>query len=68
MGFTAEEKAAMKERAAELKAEARRGVRVGRDDGERTCWRRSQRCRRRIAPCPPALEARMEALVKKAAG
>jgi uncharacterized protein YdhG (YjbR/CyaY superfamily) len=34
-GFTAEERAAMKERAHELKAEARRGSRTGKADGER---------------------------------
>ena len=33
-GFTAEERAAMKERAEELKAEARRGRRPGKADGE----------------------------------
>ena len=33
-GFTAEERAAMKERAQELKAEARRGSRAGKADGE----------------------------------
>ncbi len=33
-GFTAEEKAAMKERAREMKAEARRGARAGKADGE----------------------------------
>jgi uncharacterized protein YdhG (YjbR/CyaY superfamily) len=33
-GFTAEERAAMKERAQELKAEARRGSRGGKADGE----------------------------------
>ena len=34
-GFTDEERAAMKERAQELKAEARRGSRAGKADGER---------------------------------
>ncbi len=34
-GFTAEERAAMKERAQELKAEARRGQGAGKADGER---------------------------------
>jgi uncharacterized protein YdhG (YjbR/CyaY superfamily) len=34
-GFTDEERAAMKERAQELKAEARRGPRAGKADGER---------------------------------
>jgi hypothetical protein len=34
-GFTDEERAAMKERAAELKASARRGPRAAREDGER---------------------------------
>jgi uncharacterized protein YdhG (YjbR/CyaY superfamily) len=34
MGFTAEERAAMKERAQELKAEARRGPRAKKADGE----------------------------------
>ncbi len=33
-GFTAEERAAMKERAQELRAEARRGPRAGKADGE----------------------------------
>ncbi len=33
-GFTGEERAAMKERAQELKAEARRGARAGKADGE----------------------------------
>ena len=33
-GFTAEERAAMKERSKELKAEARRGSRAGKGDGE----------------------------------
>ncbi len=33
-GFTAEERAAMKERARELKADARRGPRAGKEDGE----------------------------------
>ena len=33
-GFTDEERAAMKERAQELKAEARRGARTDRPDGE----------------------------------
>jgi uncharacterized protein YdhG (YjbR/CyaY superfamily) len=33
-GFTAEEREAMRERAKELKAEARRGRRTGKDDGE----------------------------------
>ncbi len=34
-GFTDEERAAMKERAQELKAAARRGPRAGKADGER---------------------------------
>jgi uncharacterized protein YdhG (YjbR/CyaY superfamily) len=34
-GFTDEERAAMRERAQELKAEARRGTRAGKADGER---------------------------------
>jgi uncharacterized protein YdhG (YjbR/CyaY superfamily) len=34
-GFTDEERAAMKERARELKAESRRGTRAGKADGER---------------------------------
>jgi uncharacterized protein YdhG (YjbR/CyaY superfamily) len=33
-GFTPEERAAMKERVGELKAEGRRGTRAGKDDGE----------------------------------
>ena len=33
-GFTAEERAAMRERAQELKAAARRGPRAGKADGE----------------------------------
>jgi hypothetical protein len=33
-GFTEEERAAMRERARELKADARRGPRVGKSDGE----------------------------------
>ena len=46
-GFTAEERAAMKERAKELKAEARKAGR-----GKRRCSRRSPRCRKRIASWP----------------
>jgi uncharacterized protein YdhG (YjbR/CyaY superfamily) len=34
-GFTAEERAAMKERAQELKTQARRGTRAGKADGDR---------------------------------
>ena len=50
-GFTDEERAAMKERAKELKAAARR--RAGRRRTRRaTCSRRSPRCRNRIAPWP----------------
>ncbi len=42
-GFTDEEKAAMKERAKELKAEAK--AKQNREEGKKTCWRRSPRCR-----------------------
>jgi hypothetical protein len=47
-GFTDEERAAMKERAEELKAEARASK--NKADGDAPCWRRSPRCRNRIAP------------------
>ena len=46
-GFTAEERAAMKERAKELKAAS-----ATRRTGKAPCWRRSPRCRNRIAPWP----------------
>ena len=49
-GFTAEEKAAMKERAKELKAEERASK--DRAAGKAPCLRRSPRCRNRIAPWP----------------
>jgi hypothetical protein len=44
-GFTDEERAAMRERAHEVKAAARRDSRAGKTDGEATCSRRSPRCR-----------------------
>jgi hypothetical protein len=47
-GFTDEERGAMKERAQELKAAARRGPRADKADGEAPCSRRSPRCRNRI--------------------
>ena len=51
-GFTDEERAAMKERVQELKAEARRGPARTRRTGKAPCSRRSPRCRNRIAPWP----------------
>ena len=51
-GFTDEERAAMKERAREQKAAARRGPRGARRTGNATCSRRSPRCRNRIASWP----------------
>jgi hypothetical protein len=42
----------MKERAQELKAEARRGRRADKGTGKAPCSRRSPRCRNRIAPWP----------------
>ena len=49
-GFTAEERAAMKERAKELAAEERASK--NRAAGRAICWRRSPRCRNRIAAWP----------------
>jgi uncharacterized protein YdhG (YjbR/CyaY superfamily) len=62
-GFTAEERAAMKERAGELKAEARRGSRAGKADGE-------QDLLAKIAEMPEpdrAMAKRLHALVKASA-
>jgi uncharacterized protein YdhG (YjbR/CyaY superfamily) len=64
-GFTAEERAAMKERARELKAEARRGTRAAKDkaDGERDVLAK-------IAEMPGpdrALATRLHAIVKASA-
>jgi uncharacterized protein YdhG (YjbR/CyaY superfamily) len=62
-GFTAEERAAMKERSAELKAEARRGSRAGKADGE-------QDLLAKIAEMPEpdrAMAKRLHALVKASA-
>ena len=49
-GFSAAERAAMKERAKELKADAR--ANRTRRTGKATCSRRSPRCRNRIASWP----------------
>ena len=62
-GFTDEERAAMKERAQELKAEARRGPRAGKADGESAVLAK-------IAEMPPpdrAIAKRIHALVKGSA-
>ena len=62
-GFTAEERAAMKERAQELKAESRRGKRPGKADGEADVLAK-------IAEMPDAdriLAERIHALVKDTA-
>jgi uncharacterized protein YdhG (YjbR/CyaY superfamily) len=62
-GFTDAERAAMKERAAELKAEARRGSRAGKADGESDLLAK-------IAEMPPpdrAMAERLHALIKASA-
>ena len=62
-GFTAEERAAMKERAQELKAESRRGSRAGKADGESAVLAK-------IAEMPEpdrALGERLHAIVKASA-
>jgi len=62
-GFTAEERAAMKDRAQELKAEARRGPRADKADGERDVLAK-------IAEMPEpdrALAERLHALIKASA-
>ncbi len=62
-GFTAEERTAMKERAQELKAEARRGPRADKADGERDVLAK-------IAEMPEpdrALAERLHALIKASA-
>jgi uncharacterized protein YdhG (YjbR/CyaY superfamily) len=62
-GFTAEERAAMKERAQELKAESRRGKRSGKTDGESDVLAK-------IAEMPEpdrVMAERLHALVKAAA-
>jgi uncharacterized protein YdhG (YjbR/CyaY superfamily) len=62
-GFTAEERAAMKERAQELKAEARRGGRRGKADGESDVLAK-------IAEMPKPdrrIAERLHAIVKEAA-
>jgi len=62
-GFTAEERAAMKERASELKADARRGRRAGRADGEREVLAK-------IAEMPEpdrSMAERLHALIKASA-
>jgi uncharacterized protein YdhG (YjbR/CyaY superfamily) len=59
-GFTHEERAAMKERAQELKAEARRGPRAGKADGERDVLAK-------IAEMPEpdrAMATRLHAIIK----
>jgi uncharacterized protein YdhG (YjbR/CyaY superfamily) len=62
-GFTAEERAAMKERAQELKADARRGPRAGKADGESAVLAK-------IAEMPEpdrAMAERLHAIVKASA-
>ena len=62
-GFTAEERAAMKERAGELRAEARRGPRAGKTEGERAVLAK-------IAEMPEpdrGMGQRLHALVKASA-
>lgn len=62
-GFTEEERAAMKERAREMKAEGRRGARKGKADGEADVLAK-------IAEMPPedrALAERVHAIVKATA-
>lgn len=62
-GFTAEERAAMRERAQELKAAARRGPRAGKADGERDVLAK-------IAEMPEpdrAMAERLHALIKATA-
>ena len=62
-GFTGEERAAMKERAQELKAEARRGSRAGKADGESDVLAK-------IAEMPEpdrAMAERLHALIKATA-
>jgi uncharacterized protein YdhG (YjbR/CyaY superfamily) len=62
-GFTAEERAAMKERAQELKAEARRGPRAGKADGESAVLAK-------IAEMPEpdrAMAERLHAIIKASA-
>ena len=62
-GFTDEERAAMKERAKELKAEARRGRRANRADGERDVLEK-------IAEMPEpdrAMAERLHAIIKASA-
>src|SRR5438093_2912497 len=56
-GFTDEERAAMKERAQELKADARRGPRgkKERPEGEADCLARTPACRSRIPARPKRL-------------
>jgi uncharacterized protein YdhG (YjbR/CyaY superfamily) len=62
-GFTAEEKAAMKERVKELKAESDRGGKKGKADGERDVLEK-------IAEMPPpdrAMAERLHAVIKDSA-
>ncbi len=62
-GFTAEERAAMRERVQELKAEARRGARAGKADGESEVLAK-------IAEMPEpdrAMAERLHALIKASA-
>jgi uncharacterized protein YdhG (YjbR/CyaY superfamily) len=62
-GFTEEERAAMKERAEELKAEARRGSRAGKADGESDLLAK-------IAEMPPpdrVMAERLHAVIKASA-
>jgi uncharacterized protein YdhG (YjbR/CyaY superfamily) len=62
-GFTAEERAAMRERAQELKASARRGSRAGKADGERDVLAKIA-----AMPAPDrAMAERLHALVKASA-
>ena len=62
-GFTAEERAAMKERAQELKAEARRGPGAGKGDGENAVLEKIA-----AMPAPDrAMGERLHAIIKASA-
>ena len=62
-GFTDEERAAMKERAQELKAEARRGGRAGKADGERDVLAKIAE----MQETDRALAGRLHAIIKASA-
>jgi uncharacterized protein YdhG (YjbR/CyaY superfamily) len=62
-GFTDEERAAMKERSGELKAEARRGPRAGKADGEQDVLAKIAE----LAEPDRAMAKRLHALIKASA-